>query len=285
MTDVLAHVGKRTLIMGILNVTPDSFSDGGRFFEVARALEQARRLVAEGADIIDIGGESTRPGAHTVSAEEELRRVVPVIQAIRRELSVPISIDTYKAKVAEAALSVGANMVNDISALRFDGQMADLVAHAGVPVILMHMQGEPRTMQANPVYGDVVGDIKEFFAERIKFSLTHGIAKQHILIDPGIGFGKRVEHNIEILRRLGEFQELGCPLVIGTSRKFFIGRLGRPHAEPLPVHERLEGTIASNAIAVLHGAQVVRVHDVGAMKKALAIIDAVRYGLEEPVQA
>lgn len=285
MTDVLAHVGKRTLIMGILNVTPDSFSDGGRFFEVARALEQARRLVAEGADIIDIGGESTRPGAQAVSGEEELRRVVPVIQAIRRELSVPISIDTYKAKVAEAALSVGANMVNDISALRFDGQMADLVAHAGVPVILMHMQGEPRTMQANPVYRDVVGDIKEFFAERIKCSLTHGIAKQHILIDPGIGFGKRVEHNIEILRRLGEFQELGCPLVIGTSRKFFIGRLGRSHAEPLPVHERLEGTIASNAIAVLHGAQVVRVHDVGAMKKALAIIDAVRYGLEEPVQA
>lgn len=285
MTDVLAHIGKRTLIMGILNVTPDSFSDGGRFFEVARALEQARRLVAEGADIIDIGGESTRPGAQAVSAEEELRRVVPVIQAIRRELSVPISIDTYKAKVAEAALSVGANMVNDISALRFDGQMAELVAQAGVPVILMHMQGEPKTMQANPVYRDVVGDMKEFFAERIEFSLTHGIAKQHILIDPGIGFGKRVEHNIEILRRLGEFQELGCPLVIGTSRKFFIGRLGRPHAEPLPVHERLEGTIASNAIAVLHGAQVVRVHDVGAMKKALAIVDAVRYGLEERVQA
>jgi dihydropteroate synthase len=285
MTDVLAHAGKRTLIMGILNVTPDSFSDGGVFFEGARALEQARRLVAEGADIIDIGGESTRPGAQAVSAEEELRRVVPVIRAIRRELSVPISIDTYKAKVAEAALSVGANMVNDISALRFDGQMADLVARAGVPVILMHMQGEPRTMQANPVYGDVVEDIKEFFAERIEFSLTHGIAKQHILIDPGIGFGKRVEHNIEILRRLGEFQKFDCPLVIGTSRKFFIGRLGRPHAEPLPVHERLEGTIASNAIAVLHGAQVVRVHDVGAMKKALAIIDAVRYGLEERVQA
>ncbi len=285
MTDVLAHIGKRTLVMGILNVTPDSFSDGGRFFEVARALEQARRLVAEGADILDIGGESTRPGAHAVSAEEELRRVVPVIQAIRRELSVPISIDTYKAKIAEAALSVGANMVNDISALRFDGQMAKLVAHAGVPVILMHMQGEPRTMQANPVYGDVVGDIKEFLSERIEFALSHRIEKQRILIDPGIGFGKRVEHNIEILRRLGEFQELGCPLVIGTSRKFFIGRLGRPHAEPLPVHERLEGTIASNAIAVLHGAQVVRVHDVGAMKKALAIIDAVRYGLEEPVQA
>lgn len=283
MTDVLAHLGKRTLIMGILNVTPDSFSDGGRFFEVARALEQARRLVAEGADIIDIGGESTRPGAQAVSAEEELRRVVPVIQAIRRELSVPISIDTYKAKVAEAALSVGANMVNDISALRFDGQMADLVAQAGVPVVLMHMQGEPRTMQANPVYRDVVGDMKEFFAERIQCSLTHGIAKQHILIDPGIGFGKTVEHNIAILRRLGEFQELGCPLVIGTSRKFFIGRLGRPHAEPLPVHERLEGTIASNAIAVLHGAQIVRVHDVEPMKKALAIIDAVRYGLEEPV--
>jgi dihydropteroate synthase len=277
MTDVLTDLGKRTLIMGILNVTPDSFSDGERFFALESALEHARRLVHEGADILDIGGESTRPGAHAVTREEELRRVVPVIRAIRQEVSVPISIDTYKTEVAEAALSVGASMVNDISALRFDERMADVLAQARVPIVLMHMQGEPRTMQANPVYTDVIEDIKRFLAERIECARAHGIQQKYIFIDPGIGFGKRVEHNIEILRRLGELRGLGCPIVIGTSRKFFIGRLGSPHTEPLPVHERLEGTIASNAIAVLQGAQIVRVHDVASIKRALAIVDAVRY--------
>jgi dihydropteroate synthase len=279
MTDVLSALGKRTLVMGILNVTPDSFSDGGRFFALERAVEHARRLTAEGADILDIGGESSRPGAQPVPEEEELRRVVPVIRAIRQESAVPISVDTYKAAVAEAALEAGANIVNDISALRFDPRMVTVVARARVPVVLMHMLGEPRTMQQNPVYTDVVREIKEFLAERIAFARAHGI--ERILIDPGIGFGKTVEHNIEILRRLGELRGLGCPLLIGTSRKSFIGRLGSTTAEPLPIHERLEGTIASTVIAVLNGAQIVRVHDVASMKRALAIVDAVRYDKSE----
>ncbi|MCS7197334.1 MAG: dihydropteroate synthase [Candidatus Bipolaricaulota bacterium] len=280
MTDVLSDLGRRTLVMGILNVTPDSFSDGGRFFSFESALERARQLIREGADIIDIGGESTRPGAEPVPEAEELRRVIPVICAIRKESAVPISIDTYKARVAEAALEAGANIINDISALRFDPQMVKIVAQARVPVVLMHMQGEPRTMQQNPTYVDVVREIKEFLAERIAFARAHNIEK--IIIDPGIGFGKAVAHNIEILRRLGELKELGYPILIGTSRKSFIGKLGGTEENPLPVHERLEGTIASNVIAVLNGAQIVRVHDVAAMKKALTIVDAVCYAVREP---
>jgi dihydropteroate synthase len=261
--------------MGILNVTPDSFSDGGQFFSLESAVERARQLIREGADIIDVGGESSRPGAQPVPVEEELCRVVPVIRAIRKESSVPISVDTYKAAVAAAALEAGANIINDISALRFDSQMVKVVAQARVPVVLMHMQGEPRTMQQNPVYTDVVREIKEFLAERIAFAQAHGV--QHIIIDPGIGFGKTVAHNIEILRRLGELQELGRPILIGTSRKSFIGRLGSATSELLPVNQRLEGTIASTVIAVCNGAQIVRVHDVAPMKRALAIVDAVRY--------
>lgn len=280
MTDVLSDLGRRTLVMGILNVTPDSFSDGGQFFSFESALERVRQLIREGADIIDIGGESTRPGAQPVSEDEELRRVIPVIRAIRKESAVPISIDTYKASVAEAALEAGANVINDISALRFDPRMAQVVAQACVPVVLMHMLGEPRTMQQKPVYTDVVREIKEFLAERIAFARAHGIEK--IIIDPGIGFGKTVEHNIEILRRLGELRELGCPILIGTSRKSFIGKLGGTEENPLPIHERLEGTIASNVIAVLKGAQIVRVHDVAAMKKSLTIVDAVCYAVREP---
>jgi dihydropteroate synthase len=280
MTDVLSGVGRRTLVMGILNVTPDSFFDGGQFFHLESALGHARRLIREGADILDIGGESSRPGAQPVPEEEELRRVVPVIRAIRQESAVPISVDTYKAAVAEAALEAGANIVNDISALRFDSRMVEVVARAGVPVVLMHMRGEPRTMQQNPVYADVVREIKEFFAERIAFARAHGIEK--ILIDPGIGFGKTVEHNLEILRRLGEFRELGCPILIGVSRKSFIGRLCGTAENPLPPSERLEGTIASNVIAVLNGAQIVRVHDVAAHKRALAIVDAICYAGREP---
>ncbi len=280
MTDVLSGLGRRTLVMGILNVTPDSFFDGGKFFRLESALERARQLIREGADIIDIGGESSRPGAEPVPEEEELRRVIPVIRALRQESSVPISIDTYKASVAEAALEAGATMVNDISALRFDSRMVKVVARAGVPVVLMHMRGEPRTMQQNPVYADVVREIKEFFAERIAFARAHGIEK--ILIDPGIGFGKTVAHNLEILRRIGEFRELGCPIVIGVSRKSFIGRLCGTDEDPLPPSERLEGTIASNVIAVLNGAQIVRVHDVAAHKRALAIVDAICYADREP---
>jgi len=275
MTDVLSALGKRTLVMGILNVTPDSFSDGGQFFSLESAAERARQLIAEGADILDIGGESSRPGAQPVSEEEELRRVVPVIRAIRNESSVHISVDTYKASVAEAALEAGANIINDISALRFDPQMVQVVAHARVPIVLMHMLGDPRTMQQNPVYTDVVRDIKEFLAERVAFAREHGIEK--IIIDPGIGFGKTVAHNVEILRRLSELTELQCPILIGTSRKSFVGRLGSTTSEPLPIDKRLEGTIASTVIAVLNGAQIVRVHDVAPMKRALAIVDAMRY--------
>lgn len=275
MTDVLSDLGKRTLIMGILNVTTDSFSDGGKFFSFESALARARQLIREGADIIDIGGESTRPGAEPVPTEEELRRVIPVIRAIRQESSVPISIDTYKAAVAQAALEAGANIINDISALRFDPQMVRVVADARVPVVLMHMLGTPKTMQQNPVYRDVVREIKEFLAERIAFAREHGIEK--IMIDPGIGFGKTVAHNVEILRRLGELRELQCPILIGTSRKSFIGRLGSTTSEPLPLDQRLDGTIASTVIAVLHGAQIARVHDVAPLKRALAIVDAVRY--------
>lgn len=277
MTDVLSDLGKRTLIMGILNVTPDSFSDGGQFFSLESALAHARQLIREGADIVDIGGESSRPGAQPVAFEEELHRVVPVICAIRKESAVPISVDTYKASVAEAALDAGANIVNDISALRFDPRMVTVVAHARAPVVLMHMLGDPQTMQQNPVYRDVVHEIKEFLAERIAFAVTHGVKRERILVDPGIGFGKTVEHNIEILRRLSELKELQCPILIGTSRKSFIGRLGSTTSEPLPIDQRLEGTIASNVIAILNGAQIVRVHDVAAMKRALAIIDAVHY--------
>lgn len=280
MTDVLSDLGRRTLVMGILNVTPDSFSDGGRFFSLESAVAHARQLIREGADIIDVGGESTRPGAEPVPAEEELRRVLPVIRAIRKEFSVPISIDTYKAIVAEAALAAGANIVNDISALRFDPQMVEVVAHARVPIVLMHMLGTPQTMQQNPVYTDVVREIKEFLGERIAFARAHGI--REIIIDPGIGFGKTVAHNVEILRRLSELKDLGCPILIGTSRKSFIGKLGGTEENPLPISERLEGTIASNVIAVLHGAQIVRVHDVAAMKRALAIVDAVCYAGREP---
>ncbi len=280
MTNVLSDLGRRTLVMGILNVTPDSFSDGGQFFSLESAVERAGQLIREGADIIDIGGESTRPGAEPIPTEEELRRVLPVIRAIRKESTVPISIDTYKATVAEAAVDAGADMVNDISALRFDPQMAKAVARAGVPVVLMHMLGEPRTMQQNPVYTDVVREIKEFLAERIAFARAHGI--ERIIIDPGIGFGKTTMHNVEILRRLSELKDLGCPILIGTSRKSFIGKLGGTEENPLPISERLEGTIASNVIAVLNGAQIVRVHDVAAVKKALAIVDAVCYAVREP---
>jgi dihydropteroate synthase len=279
MTDVLKELRHRTLVMGILNVTPDSFSDGGLYLKPEQAVARARELIREGADILDIGGESTRPGAESVSCDEELRRVIPVIQGIRQESPIPISIDTYKSEVAEAALQAGAQIINDISALRFDERMKPLAAEARVPVILMHMQGEPRTMQQNPVYCDVMGEIIRFLRERLEVAVQAGIDEQKIWVDPGIGFGKRVEHNLEILRRLRELEILQKPIVVGTSRKFFLGALeGDP---PLPPPDRLEGTIASNVIAVMHGAQIVRVHDVKAMKRALRIVDAVVKSQEE----
>jgi dihydropteroate synthase len=256
-------------IMGIVNVTPDSFSDGGEFLDPDRAIAHGRELAGEGADLLDVGGESTRPGAAAVGAEEELRRVEPVVEALAAD-GTTVSIDTSKVAVAEAALGAGATMVNDVTAFRAEPDLAGLCAQRGCEVVLMHMLGDPRTMQENPVYEDVVDDIKEFLAERIAFATAEGVDEERIWIDPGIGFGKTVEHNLELHRRLGEFTELGRPIAFGSSRKSFIGRL-----TGTGVGDRLGGTIASNVVAYANGAQMLRVHDVGPTRDALAIADAI----------
>jgi dihydropteroate synthase len=262
-------------IMGIVNVTPDSFSDGGEFLAPERAIAHGRELAEEGADILDVGGESTRPGARAVDAGEELLRVQPVIEALASG-DTPISIDTSKAAVAEAALDAGATMVNDVTALRADPDLAAVCAEAGCEVVLMHMLGDPRTMQEDPTYEDVVDDIKSFLAERIEFAVSQGIREERIWIDPGIGFGKTVEHNLELHRRLGEFAELGRPIGFGSSRKSFIGKL--TGAE---VDQRLGGTIASNVIAYANGARMLRVHDVGPMRQAITVVDAINPRIRE----
>jgi dihydropteroate synthase len=257
-------------VMGIVNVTPDSFSDGGAFLDAEAAIAHGRRLIQEGADILDVGGESTRPGAQAVSAEEELHRVGPVIEALATDDGPPISIDTSKLAVAEAALSVGARMVNDVTALRSEPELAGLCAQRGCEVVLMHMLGDPRTMQENPVYDDVVDDVKAFLAERIEFAVSQGIVEERIWIDPGIGFGKTVEHNLELHRRLGDLFDLGRPIAFGSSRKAFIGKL--TGAE---VDQRLGGTIASSVIAYANGARMLRVHDVAPMRDALTVAEAI----------
>jgi dihydropteroate synthase len=265
-------------LMGIVNVTPDSFSDGGIFLEPDRAIEHALELVRDGADLLDIGGESTRPGARAVSAEEELQRVGPVLEGLR-DAGVPISIDTSKAAVAEAALDAGAEIVNDVTALRTEPELAALCAERDCGVVLMHMQGTPRTMQENPAYEDVVDDVRAFLAERIEFATGEGIAEERIWVDPGIGFGKTVDHNLELLRRLGELRALGRPIVIGASRKSFIGKLtGRE------VDDRLGGTIASSVLALRAGADVLRVHDVAEVGQALRVAEAIlEAGCRRPV--
>ncbi|MGA9856879.1 MAG: dihydropteroate synthase [Solirubrobacteraceae bacterium] len=257
-------------VMGIVNVTPDSFSDGGLYSDAAAAIEHGVELEAEGAAILDVGGESTRPGAQPVSAEDELTRVVPVIAGLRAAgATAQISIDTSKAAVARAALDAGATLVNDVTALRGDPELAGLVAERRVPVCLMHMLGEPRTMQRDPHYDEVVSDVKAFLEERMAFAIGQGIAEERILLDPGIGFGKTVEHNLTLLARLHELAALGRPLVIGTSRKSFLGRItGRA------VEDRLAATIATNVLAYERGASVFRVHDVGPVHDALAIAAA-----------
>jgi len=263
-------LGQRTLIMGVLNVTPDSFSDGGRFFKLDDAIAHAERMAEEGADIIDVGGESSRPGADPVDDDEEKRRVIPVIKEIARRIDLPISIDTYKPSVAEEAIDSGASIINDITALR-DPRMVDLAARGKVGVVLMHMKGTPKTMQVSPEYDDLISEIYSFLDERIEAALQGGVDRDRIMIDPGIGFGKRYEDNIEILRRLREFKSLGSPILIGTSRKSFIGKaLG-----DLPVEERLEGTAATVAISIANGADVVRVHDVKQMKRVAVMTDAI----------
>ena len=257
--------------MGIVNVTPDSFFDGGLFLDAERAVEHGRRLDAEGADVLDVGGESTRPGAEAVSAAEELTRVLPVIEALAEaEDRVPVSIDTSKRQEAEAAIDAGAAIVNDVTALRADPELAGVCAQAGVEVCLMHMLGDPRTMQENPVYDDVVDDVRAFLAERIELAISEGIAEERIWVDPGIGFGKTVEHNLELLRRLGELRDLGRPILIGTSRKSFIAKL-----TGAPVDERLGGTIASSVLAYANGAEILRVHDVAPVREALEAAAAI----------
>jgi dihydropteroate synthase len=255
--------------MGIVNVTPDSFYDGGEFLDAERAIAHGEQLAAEGADLLDVGGESTRPGAGAVPAEEELRRTDPVVRALASR-GYSVSIDTSKVAVAEAALDAGAAMVNDVTALRAEPDLAGLCADRGTGLVLMHMLGDPRTMQENPVYDDVVDDVRAFLAERIEFARAEGVDEERIWIDPGIGFGKTVEHNLELHRRLGELAELGRPIVFGSSRKSFIGKL--TGAE---VDERLGGTIASNVIAYANGARMLRVHDVGPMRQALTVAEAI----------
>jgi dihydropteroate synthase len=260
------------LIMGVLNVTPDSFADHGRYFEHADALAQARALVAAGADILDIGGESTRPFADPLPLEEELRRVLPVIQALAPEIPVPISIDTYKAPVARAALEAGATLINDISALRFDPDMAPLAAELQTPVVLMHMLGTPRDMQRHPHYENLLGEIRDFFQERLDFAVSRGLAPDLLVLDPGIGFGKTGRHNLEILNHLDVFLDLGCPLLVGPSRKAFIG-----HILDLPAGEERDiGTLAALAIAVTRGARILRTHNVAYARQFLAVLETIR---------
>jgi dihydropteroate synthase len=259
--------------MGILNVTPDSFFDGGRRDSAVQAIADGVAMAASGADIIDIGGESTRPGAQPLSQAEELARVLPVVRGLRREVGLPISIDTYKSNIARAALEAGADIVNDISALRSDPAMTSLVATEKVPVVLMHMQGTPRTMQIEPRYGDVTREVRDFLAAQLYEGMDAGIAPEMIILDPGIGFGKTIDHNLQLLRTLPVLAALGQPLLVGVSRKAFIGKILN-----LEAADRLEGSLAAAVAAVLAGANILRVHDVAETSKALRVTDAIRFG-------
>lgn len=256
-------------LMGIVNVTPDSFSDGGRFLDPDRAVAHGRELVSAGAELLDVGGESTRPGAEAVSSEEELARVAPVLAGLAG-VEAEISIDTSKATVAEAALEAGAAIVNDVTALRGDPALAGLCADRGCVVVLMHMLGTPRTMQEDPVYDDVLADVGRFLSERIEFAVGEGIAEDRIWVDPGIGFGKTVGHNLELLKRLGELHRLGRPVVVGASRKSFIGSITGREAD-----DRVGGSIASNVLALGAGADVLRVHDVTETHQAVRVAEAI----------
>jgi dihydropteroate synthase len=263
---------KKTQIMGILNITPDSFSDGGLHFDKSSAVDHALRMVEDGADILDIGGESTRPGSEPVSLDEELRRTLPVIEALAKKITVPISIDTYKSKVALRALEAGASIVNDISGMRFDPEMSGVVSRYKVPVVIMHIKGTPKNMQMNPTYDALVPEIIDYFKESIRLALTSGIPENMIILDPGIGFGKTFEHNLEILNNLEQLCLLEKPLLIGTSRKAFLGKI----LGGLPPKERFEGTAASVAISIIKGAHIVRVHDVREMARVVKVADAIK---------
>lgn len=264
-------LGEKTLLMGVLNVTPDSFSDGGLFFDPSRAIEHGLKMAEEGADLIDIGGESTRPGSKPLEAEEELRRVIPVIESLSKRINVPISIDTYKSKVAQAAIDAGAEMINDISGLHFDPELAKVASKEDVPLVLMHIRGTPETMQKEIHYESLFSEILRYLREGIERAESSGVDPEKIIIDPGIGFGKTLEHNLLLIKNLSEFRILGKPILLGTSRKSFIGKI--LNAEP---RDRLEGTLASTIVGILHGAHIVRCHDVAQAKKAIAVADAIR---------
>jgi len=264
-------LGSRTAIMGILNVTPDSFSDGGRFADHEKAVGRAFELISNGADILDIGGESTRPGSDPVALETEIERVIPVIRAVREKSAIPISIDTNKAEVAIRAVENGADIINDVSSLRFDPQMVEVAAGTGAPLILMHMLGTPRTMQKHPVYSDLIAEISDFLDERIRFATEHGVERDQIVIDPGIGFGKTVKHNLAIIGQLEAFSSLDRPVLLGASRKRFIGSvLGRIE------DDRELGTAVVNTFGISAGAHIIRVHDVAFHHDAVRMADAVR---------
>ena len=265
----------KTHIMGVLNVTPDSFSDGGFFFDKENAVRHAHYLIENGADILDIGGESTRPGAAALPLEEELRRTIPVIQVVARSVHIPVSIDTCKAEVARRALDAGASIVNDISGLRFDPEIPQVVAEYGVPVIVMHIKGTPKNMQTYPVYEALIPEIMDYLRCSIRLAADSGIPEDRVIIDPGIGFGKTVDHNLEIIKNLKEFTLLGRPVAIGVSRKSFIGKL----LGGAPPSARMEGTAAAVAISIVNGAHIVRVHDVREMAKVARVADAIKLAM------
>jgi dihydropteroate synthase len=269
-------LGERTLVMGVLNITPDSFSDGGAYLDSEAAIARALQLEHDGADILDIGGESTRPGADSINTEEELRRILPVMEALRGKLRIPMSVDTRRADVAEAALAAGAEILNDVSGLRMDPRLGEVARRARAPLILMHMRGTPQSMQRGPFARDVIRDVMAGLRDAVARARRAGLAKAQLLLDPGIGFGKKYEQNFEILARLPEFARLGCPIVIGTSRKAFLGKaLARPGGPNAPPEERLLGTAATVTASVLGGAHIVRVHDVAEMVRVARVADAI----------
>jgi len=274
------ELGRRTLVMGVVNATPDSFYAGSRSPDPEEAVARGVRMAEQGADVLDVGGESTRPGSHDVPVEEEIRRVVPVVEGLVRRVRVPVSVDTRKAEVAAAAFRAGAHMLNDVAALRGAG-MAEVAREARVPVVLMHMRGEPKTMQKEVQYDDVVREVAAFLEERVAFAVAHGIPRDRLVLDPGLGFGKRtgagVDDNVTLLARLPELKALGLPLLVGASRKTFLGHLvSRTPGTPAPAEERLEASVAAACLAAVQGAEIVRVHDVAETVKALRVVDAVR---------
>ena len=264
---------KKTYIMGVLNITPDSFSDGGMHFDKSGAVDHALRMIDEGADILDIGGESTRPGSEPVSLDEELRRTIPVIKALSKNISIPISIDTCKADVAMRALEAGASIVNDISGMRWDPEMPKVISGFKVPVVIMHMKGTPKHMQVNPTYKALIPEIMDYFRTSIRLAAQSGIPDNMIILDPGIGFGKTYEHNLEIINNLQQFSVFENPILIGPSRKAFLGKI----LGDLPAQDRLEGTAATVAISIIKGAHIVRVHDVKEMARVAKVADAIKH--------